>query len=116
MDECVYPAEPVYAAQRAALAAKGKPHHPPEVMSELVAEAQKRGLWNLFLPAVSGLSNLDYAPVAELTGRSAFIAPAAMNCNSPDTGNMELLHLFGTPGQKKRWLDPLLAGEIRSGF
>ena len=116
MDEKVMPAEPVYAAQRASLVADGRPHEVPPVVEELKAEARSRELWNLFLPDVSGLSNLAYAPLAELMGRSVAIAPEAMNCNAPDTGNMEVLHLFGTPGQKERWLAPLLEGQIRSCF
>jgi acyl-CoA dehydrogenase len=116
MDEHVYPAEPVYAAQRAELAAAGTPHRLPPVVEELKAEARRRGLWNLFLPDVSGLTNVEYAPLAELTGRSIELAPEAINCAAPDTGNMEILHMFGTPEQQERWLRPLLAGEIRSAF
>jgi acyl-CoA dehydrogenase len=86
------------------------------VVEELKAEARARGLWNLFLPSVSGLSNLDYAPVAEVSGWSPVIAPEAINCAAPDTGNMETLHLFGTPEQKAEWLEPLLEGRIRSAF
>jgi len=84
------------------------------LLEELKAKAKKLGLWNLFLPS-QGLSNLDYARLAERMGRSA-IAPEACNCSAPDTGNMEVLHLFGTDGQKRLWLEPLLAGEIRSAF
>ncbi|MFC4147434.1 acyl-CoA dehydrogenase family protein [Micromonospora mangrovi] len=116
MDEHVYPAEPVYAAQRAELAAAGTPHHLPAVVEDLKAEARRRGLWNLFLPDVSGLTNVEYAPLAELTGRSIELAPEAINCAAPDTGNMEILHMFGTAEQKERWLRPLLDGEIRSAF
>jgi acyl-CoA dehydrogenase len=116
MDEHVLPAEPVYAAQRAASVAAGRPHELPPVVEELKAEARSRGLWNLFLPAVSGLSNLEYAPLAELSGHSVLLAPEAMNCSAPDTGNMEVLHLFGTPEQRERWLAPLLDGVIRSCF
>ncbi|MGR6320477.1 acyl-CoA dehydrogenase family protein [Micromonospora soli] len=116
MDEHVYPAEPVYAAQRAELAAAGKRHHLPPVVEDLKSEARRRGLWNLFLPDLSGLSNVDYAPLAELTGRSIELAPEALNCAAPDTGNMEILHMFGTDEHKERWLRPLLAGEIRSAF
>jgi acyl-CoA dehydrogenase len=116
MDERVFPAEPVYAEQRAKLRAEGDEHTVPPVVEELKAEARRRGLWNLFLPDVSGLGVLDYAPLAELTGWSVELAPEAINCAAPDTGNMEVLHMFGTPEQKQRWLDPLLAGEIRSSF
>jgi acyl-CoA dehydrogenase len=116
LDELVFPAEVVYADQRRQLLAQGRPHGLPPVIEELKAAARDRGLWNLFLPEVSGLSLLDYAPLAELTGWSTEIAPEALNCSAPDTGNMEVLHLVGTEAQKQRWLEPLLAGEIRSGF
>ena len=108
----VFPAEPVYARY---LRENG-PHAYPPVMEELKESARKRGLWNLFLPSESGMSNLDYAAVAEISGWSPVIAPEAVNCQAPDTGNMELLHLFGTPEQKGQWLRPLLDGEIRSAF
>jgi len=113
MDECVYPAEAVYARSRATSL---DPHHVPPVVEDLKVEARSRGLWNLFLPGVSGLSNVEYAPLAELMGRSPVLAAEACNCSAPDTGNMELLHMFGTGEQKQRWLDPLLEGEIRSCF
>jgi acyl-CoA dehydrogenase len=116
LTEQVLPAEPVYAEQRRTATAAGRPHDLPPVVEELKVEARKRGLWNLFLPELSGLSVLDYAPLAELTGWSVDIAPEALNCAAPDTGNMEVLHLVGTDAQKQQWLDPLLAGEIRSGF
>jgi acyl-CoA dehydrogenase len=116
LDEHVIPAEPVYAGQRRALAAEGRPHDLPPVVEDLKAEARRRGLWNLFLPDVGGLSLLDYAPLAELSGWSPELAPEAMNCAAPDTGNMELLHAFGTDEQKREWLEPLLDGRIRSGF
>jgi acyl-CoA dehydrogenase len=116
MAQHVLPAEPVYAEQRRELVAAGRPHQLPPVVEELKAEARSRGLWNLFLPDVGGLSLLDYAPLAELSGWSPELAPEAMNCAAPDTGNMEVLHLVGTDAQKRAWLDPLLAGEIRSGF
>jgi acyl-CoA dehydrogenase len=116
MDEHVYPAEPVFRRQ---LIDAGSPHAHPPVMEELKEEARSRGLWNLFLPDPvdgGGLSVLEYAPLAEITGRSPLIAPEALNCAAPDTGNMEILHMFGTAEQKERWLQPLLEGEIRSCF
>ncbi|GAA3739388.1 acyl-CoA dehydrogenase family protein [Salinactinospora qingdaonensis] len=113
MDDHVYPAEPVYHQWRAE--AGPDDHSLPPVVEELKAEARKRGLWNLFLPEVGGLSVLDYAPLAELSGRSV-LAPQAMNCSAPDTGNMEVLHMFGTEDQRKQWLEPLLDGAIRSAF
>ena len=113
MDECVYPAEAAYARSRATSL---DPNHVPPVVEDLKVEARSRGLWNLFLPAVSGLSNVEYAPLAELMGRSPVLAAEACNCSAPDTGNMELLHMFGTGEQKRQWLDPLLEGEIRSCF
>ncbi len=116
MRDLVYPAEPVYREQ---MRAAGTPHYQPPVLEELKQQARARGLWNLFLPHktewTDGLSNLDYAPLAELTGRSS-IAPEVLNCSAPDTGNMELLTLFGTEAQRERWLRPLLAGQIRSAF
>lgn len=114
LSEAVYPAEPGYAAARAA--APPGDHRVPAVVEELKAQARARGLWNLFLPDVSGLSVTEYAPLAELSGRSPHLAPEAMNCSAPDTGNMEILHLYGTPSQRERWLHPLLAGQIRSCF
>ncbi|HVA61337.1 MAG TPA: acyl-CoA dehydrogenase family protein [Mycobacteriales bacterium] len=114
MESHVYPAEPVYAAWRGTRAHGD--HELPPIVEELKLEARSRGLWNLFLPDLSGLSNLDYAILAELTGRSPHIAPEALNCAAPDTGNMEVLHMFGTAEQKERWLRPLLDGEIRSAF
>jgi acyl-CoA dehydrogenase len=116
MDSHVYPAEAVYRDQRLELAAQDKVHHVPPVIEDLKVEARSRGLWNLFLPAESGLTNVDYAHLAEITGRSPNIAPEAINCAAPDTGNMEVLHLFGSTAQKERWLRPLLDGEIRSAF
>jgi acyl-CoA dehydrogenase len=116
MDEHVYPAEAVYQRQ---IQESGDPHFHPPVMEELKAEARRRRLWNLFLPHktrwTDGLSNLDYAPLAEIMGRSP-IASEACNCSAPDTGNMEILAMFGTPEQQERWLHPLLEGEIRSAF
>jgi acyl-CoA dehydrogenase len=85
-------------------------------VEELNEKARAAGLWNLFLPDISGLSTVEYAVLAEITGRSPSIAPEALNCGAPDTGNMEILHMFGTPEQKEEWLEPLLAGKIRSAF
>jgi acyl-CoA dehydrogenase len=115
MDERVYPAERVYHEQ---IASSGDPHHHPPVMEELKAQARERGLWNLFHPSAdwgAGLTNGEYAPLAEIMGRS-HIASEACNCAAPDTGNMEVLTLFGTPEHQDRWLRPLLDGEIRSAF
>ncbi|CAM3129126.1 acyl-CoA dehydrogenase family protein [Mycobacterium colombiense] len=114
MTEFVFPAEESYLQYRQK--AGQDDHTVPPIVEKLKALAKERGLWNLFLPAVSGLSNLEYAPLAELTGWSLDIAPEATNCAAPDTGNMETLHLFATEEQRRQWLDPLLAGEIRSGF
>ncbi len=116
MDAHVYPAEPVYEEQMADLAAAGTPHVLPPIVEQLKTQARERGLWNLFLPDESGLSVTDYAPLAEITGRSPHLAPEALNCSAPDTGNMEVLHMFGTDEQKRQWLQPLLDGQIRSGF
>ncbi len=119
MDEHVYPAEDVYHQQ---MAESGNPNFHPPVLEELKTEARKRDLWNLFHPhkdeawGSPGLSNLDYAPLAEITGRSPHIAPEAINCNAPDTGNMEVLQLFGTDEHKEKYLKPLLAGEMASAF
>ena len=117
--ESVYPAEAEFHQQELANRASGTPFRTPEVLARLKVEARKRGLWNLFLPDEkwgAGLSVLDYAPLAELSGRSISLAPEAMNCSAPDTGNMELLALFGTSEQQERWLRPLLDAEIRSCF
>ncbi|HSA41950.1 MAG TPA: acyl-CoA dehydrogenase family protein, partial [Mycobacterium sp.] len=114
MVDKVFPAEESYDAYRAA--AGPNDFTVPPVVEELKAEARRRGLWNLFLPSESGLSNLEYSPLAEISGWSTEIAPEAMNCAAPDTGNMETLHLFATEQQRRDWLEPLLAGEIRSGF
>ncbi|GEL17020.1 acyl-CoA dehydrogenase [Pseudonocardia asaccharolytica DSM 44247 = NBRC 16224] len=116
LEEKVLPAEPAYEAWRAERRGTPQEWDLPPVVEELKAQARSRGLWNLFLPSVSGLSNLDYAPVAEVSGWSPVIAPEAINCQAPDTGNMETLHLFATPRQKAQWLEPLLVGEIRSAF
>lgn len=115
MDEHVYPAEPLYLKQRWA----GDPHALPAVVEDLKQKARTAGLWNLFLPDEergAGLSVLEYAPLAEISGRSIDIAPEMLNCSAPDTGNMEVLHTFGTPAQQEQWLVPLLDGTIRSIF
>jgi acyl-CoA dehydrogenase len=120
MDKEVFPAEAVYEHQRAELKAAGKPHGLPAVVEELKVKARAQGLWNLFLPHSHdphhGLSVTEYATLAEITGWSPELAPEAINCAAPDTGNMELLDMFATDEQKKMWLEPLLDGRIRSGF
>ncbi len=116
MDERVYPAEPIQDQQATA---QGNRVEATPILKELKAEARSRGLWNLFLPDPEygpGLKNIEYAPLAEMTGRSLELAPEAVNCSAPDTGNMEVIHEFGTEEQKERWLIPLLNGEIRSCF
>ena len=117
MDSEVFPAEAVYHQQREQLIAQGKPHALPAIVEELKTKAKALGLWNLFLPHYGhGLSVTDYATLAEITGWSPEIAPEAINCAAPDTGNMELLDMFGNKEQKERWLQPLLDGQIRSAF
>jgi acyl-CoA dehydrogenase len=116
MTDFIYPAEAVYRRQ---MEEADDPHHHPQVIEDLKKQARSRGLWNLFLPdpvGGGGLSVLEYAPLAEITGASPHMAPEALNCSAPDTGNMEILHMFATPSQKERWLMPLLEGEIRSCF
>ncbi|MGH3414514.1 MAG: acyl-CoA dehydrogenase family protein [Marmoricola sp.] len=116
MDSHVYPAEPVYEQQ---MREAGDPHFHPPVLEDLKAEARKRGLWNLFHPHQKwgpGLTNLEYAPLAEIMGHSPHLAPEACNCNAPDTGNMEVLTLFGTDEHQEKYLRPLLEGTIRSAF
>ncbi|WP_440901015.1 acyl-CoA dehydrogenase family protein [Actinosynnema sp.] len=115
MEDFVLPAEPVLARQLA----EADPWVKPKVIEELKAEARRRGLWNLFLPDRehgAGLTNLQYAPLAEITGRSPHLAPEALNCAAPDTGNMEVLAMFGSAAQQREWLRPLLDGRIRSAF
>ncbi|MBG0561697.1 acyl-CoA dehydrogenase family protein [Actinoplanes aureus] len=109
MDEHIYPVESEFHTDG---------WEPPAVLSSLKERAKEAGLWNLFLPGEhgAGLTNLQYAPLAEITGRSPGVAPPALNCAAPDTGNMEVLAEFGTPEQQEKWLKPLLAGEIRSAF
>ena len=131
MDEQVYPAEPVFREQEEAAEAAGRGWERLPVTADLKAEARRRGLWNLFLTGKAAkavgsldaeilpdppLTNLQYAPLAEITGWSPALAPEALNCAAPDTGNMELLAEFGSPEQQERWLRPLLEGTIRSAF
>lgn len=116
MDTHVYPAEPVYEKQ---MAESGNPHFQPPILEELKAQARERGLWNLFHPHPEwgpGLTNLEYAPLAEIMGRSPHLAPEATNCAAPDTGNMEVFTLFGSDEHKEKYLKPLLEGTIRSAF
>ena len=118
MDENVYPAEAPFAAEVLVNRNAGNAWVPTKVMEQLKVKARAAGLWNLFLPESdlgAGLTNLEYAPLCEIMGRS-WIAPETFNCNAPDTGNMEVLVRYATPSQKKQWLEPLLAGEIRSAF
>ena len=117
MDAHVYPNEARYYEQVSQLDDYWAWSRTP-ILRELQAEAREQGLWNLFLPGDhgAGLTNLQYAPLAEITGRSPGLAPAVFNCSAPDTGNMEVLAIAGSPEQKQRWLQPLLAAEIRSGF
>jgi acyl-CoA dehydrogenase len=114
MDEHVYPNEARFHAE----IAEGDRWQPTKVVEELKAKAKAAGLWNLFLPESergAGLTNLEYAPLCEIMGRSA-LGPETFNCSAPDTGNMEVLERYGNPEHKERWLKPLLAGEIRSAF
>ncbi|WP_442970849.1 acyl-CoA dehydrogenase family protein [Rhodococcus sp. B7740] len=115
MDSHIYPAEAVYEQQ---MLESGDPHFQPPIIEDLKKEARSRGLWNLFHPHPEwgpGLTNLEYAPLAEIMGRS-LLAPEACNCNAPDTGNMEVFTLFGTDEHKEKYLKPLLDGTIRSAF
>jgi len=115
MDRYIYSNEQTYRDQ---IAASGNPHHHTEIIDELMVKARAQGLWNLFLPDDeygAGLTNLEYAPLAEIMGRVSW-SSEVFNCAAPDTGNMEILAQFGTPEQKKVWLIPLLNGEIRSAF
>ena len=117
LENHLYPAENVFEEQ---LRDQNGQRANPPVLEDLKKVARDRGLWNLFLPHPEAghepMTNLDYAPLAELSGRSLPLGPEAMNCSAPDTGNMELLSLFGTPEQKARWLRPLMDGEIRSAY
>ncbi|MDQ1342743.1 MAG: acyl-CoA dehydrogenase [Pseudomonadota bacterium] len=118
MEEHVYPAEERFHAEIAENRRKGNAWQPTQVMEELKAKAKADGLWNLWLPESNhgaGLTNLEYAPLCEIMGRS-HIGPEAFNCSAPDTGNMEVLVRYGNEAQKAEWLPPLLDGRIRSGF
>ncbi|MDN5795747.1 MAG: acyl-CoA dehydrogenase family protein [Intrasporangium sp.] len=117
MDERIVPSAATFDEQVAALEDRWAWSTVP-VLAQLRDEARARGLWNAFLPGErgAGLTNLQYAPLAEITGRCLRLAPPALNCAAPDTGNMEVLNEFGTEQQQRQWLDPLLRGEIRSGF
>src|SRR6478609_11453604 len=114
-EEHILPAEPIFEQQ---IHSGESPWDTPPVMEELKSKARAEGLWNLFLPDENGagLTNMQYAPLCEIMGRSPFLAPEVFNCAAPDTGNMELLSRFGTPAQKERWLQPLLDGRTRSAF
>jgi len=115
MDEHIYPNEPAFHREKA----EGDRWQPTRIVEALKSKARSAGLWNLFLPDSeygAGLTNAEYAPLCEIMGRAADFAPEVFNCSAPDTGNMEVLVRYGTPEQRKRWLDPLLAGEIRSCF
>jgi acyl-CoA dehydrogenase len=114
LNERVLPAEAVYDAYREQVGPDD--HTLPPIVEELKVQAREQGLWNLFLPSISGLTNVEYAQLAEISGWSVDIFPEAINCQAPDTGNMETIHLFGTDEQKAQWLEPLLDGTIRSGF
>lgn len=114
LNERVLPAEAAYDAYREQVGPDD--HTLPPIVEELKVEAREQGLWNLFLPSISGLTNVEYAQLAEISGWSVDIFPEAINCQAPDTGNMETIHLFGTDEQKRQWLEPLLDGTIRSGF
>ncbi|HET8616062.1 MAG TPA: acyl-CoA dehydrogenase family protein [Actinomycetales bacterium] len=118
LTEHVYPAEPVLDEQVAEARGTDRQWSRPPVVEQLKSVAREQGLWNLFLPGErgAGLTQTQYAPLAELTGRSPWLAPEALNCSAPDTGNMEVLAEFGTPDQQQRWLEPLLDGQIRSAF
>src|SRR5215217_44296 len=115
MDEHVYPNERLFQRQ----IAEGDRWQPTRIVEELKSKARAAGLWNLFLPESeygAGLTNVEYAPLCEIMGRSSKLAPEVFNCSAPDTGNMEVLVRYGTAEQRARWLEPLLAGEIRSCF
>ena len=118
MQDFVYPAEEVYASEMKDFREQGNPWQVPKIVGELKLKARDKGLWNFFLPESEngyGLTNLEYAPLAEMMGKIGF-ASEVFNCSAPDTGNMEVLDKFGSDYQKQEWLNPLLDGEIRSAF
>ena len=118
MEDNIYPAEEIYASEMKSFREKGNPWQVPSILDELKQKAKNLGLWNFFLPESEngyGLTNLEYAPLAEIMGKVSF-ASEVFNCSAPDTGNMEVLDKFGSECQKQKWLQPLLDGEIRSAF
>ena len=119
MDQNIYPNEKAFHDEIEANRAKGNPWVPTKIMEDMKEKARAAGLWNLFLPESkygAGLTNLEYAPLCEIMGRSSHFAPEAFNCDAPNTGNMEVLVRYGSPAQQEAWLVPLLEGKIRSGF
>ncbi len=119
MDTEIYPNESAFQAEVATNRANGDPWLPTKIMEDMKEKARAAGLWNLFLPESkygAGLTNLEYAPLCEIMGRSPHFAPEVFNCDAPNTGNMEVLVRYGTPEQQEQWLVPLLEGKIRSGF
>ena len=118
MDDHIWPAEEIYASQMDSFREEGNPWRVPPVIEELKTKAKAQGLWNFFLPESQngfGLTNLEYAPLAEIMGQIGF-ASEVFNCSAPDSGNMEVLDKYGSKEQQDKWLKPLLEGKIRSAF